>query len=133
MILKDKNIELITNLEENIGEVEFDYDRISEVVLNLLNNAIKFTEKGTITVSSKKSNDQIIISVADTGLGMKKDDISKLFQSFTQLKTKTSEKGTGLGLAICRKIIDLHKGKIWVESEEGKGSTFYFSFPINKS
>jgi signal transduction histidine kinase len=104
---------------------------INSVLLNLLSNAVKFTQQnGAITVSAKETVDQMIkISVKDTGMGMPKSMVEKLFI----LGEKTSRQGTdgelstGLGLLLCKEFIDKNGGKIWVESEEGTGSTFYFT------
>jgi signal transduction histidine kinase len=111
----------------------FDDGRIRQVVRNLINNAGKFTlPGGTITVSAKKVGDSLQVDVSDTGRGIRKEHISKLFQPFFQVKEsyKMKEKGRGLGLSICKGIIEAHGGKIWVESTYGKGSKFHFSLPI---
>ncbi len=106
-------------------------ERIMQVLVNLISNAIKFTHHGGITISTKKHNDEIIISVKDTGIGINPEDIPMLFNFFTQLKHSKSNNsgGSGLGLAISKKIIDNHQGKIWVNSIPNEGSTFYFSLP----
>ncbi|MFH1288004.1 MAG: PAS domain S-box protein, partial [bacterium] len=131
--LKDKSIEISTKLEDNLPEVIFDRDKISQVLTNLINNAIKFTDKGIITVATEKGENVVQVSVKDTGIGIKEDDINKLFQNFSQISTGKGRKtgSTGLGLAISKKIIEQHGGKIWVESEFGKGSTFIFTLPIS--
>lgn len=132
---ESKGLKIDIDLDNNIKEFSFDKDKIIEVVVNLVNNAIKFTEKGKITMSSSVDKKDIIIGVADTGSGIKKEDISKLFKSFKQLEQINERKtgGTGLGLAISKKIVKKHKGEMWVESEHGKGSTFYFSLPYKHS
>ena len=96
----------------------------------MVNNAIKFTEKGGITIITSKGDNFIQVTVKDTGLGIKKEDMPKIFQQFTQLYGKTG--GTGLGLSICKQIIEAHGGKISVESEFGKGSAFHFIIPIKE-
>lgn len=129
-----KGLYIKKELDENVGKVNFDADRLTQVMDNLLNNAIKFTDKGGITVKTfKNSKDKVlIISVADTGEGIKDEDKPKLFQRFQQLGGVKNRKtgGTGLGLAICKQIIEKHGGKIWVESQSNKGAEFKFTLPI---
>lgn len=127
-----KGLKLIVNLDNNIPKVKFDKDKIIQVLHNLVNNAVSFTEKGNITIGTIYKENNVIVSVKDTGIGIKKEDIEKLFQPFGQLLgTKPRKVGsTGLGLAISKGIIEGHKGKIWVESEFGKGAIFYFTLPI---
>ncbi|MEI6845514.1 MAG: ATP-binding protein [Candidatus Firestonebacteria bacterium] len=126
-------------LEAIIGKflpkVKFDGDRITQVFINLLNNAIKFTDEGKITVITEKDGDYIRVSVIDTGIGIKKEDLHKLFGKFEQISTGNEREtgGTGLGLSICKEIIVNHKGRIWAESEWGKGTKFCFTLPIEKS
>ena len=104
-----------------------DKDRLSEVVWNLLDNATKFTEKGAISVASRKENSHISISVKDSGSGIDSDVLPKLFTKFV---TK-SEKGTGLGLYIAKSIIETHGGKMWAKNNnDGKGATFTFTLPL---
>jgi signal transduction histidine kinase len=104
-----------------------DKDRLSEVVWNLLDNATKFTEKGSISIASRKENNHITITVKDNGSGIDSDVLPKLFTKFV---TK-SEKGTGLGLYISKSIIEAHGGKIWAENNnDGKGATFTFTLPL---
>lgn len=133
-LMQSRGLELIIDLEEDIPEIEFDKDRITQVLTNLVNNAEKFTDKGSITIKTCKIENHVRVSVEDTGAGMKKEDIPKVFQRFEQLDTeaKRKVKGTGLGLAICKEIIERHEGKIWVESEYGEGSSFIFTIPIEK-
>jgi two-component system sensor histidine kinase/response regulator len=100
------------------------------IIRNLVNNAIKFTKnKGTVEVLSEDMGDFVCIAVKDNGIGISEQNLKKLFDresSFTTLGTEL-EKGTGLGLNLCKEFVELHGGKIWVESEEGKGSTFKFT------
>lgn len=123
-----KGIRFVIELDNNLPRVKFDKDKILQVLINLIGNAIKFTEEGNVTITSTQGNNFIRVSVEDTGPGIKEEDLPKLFQRFSQLKRKPG--GTGLGLAICREIIDMHKGKVEAESESGKGATFYFTLPI---
>ena len=121
------------NLEfdEDLPRLDFDKDKIIEVLVNLLNNAIKYTEKGSITITTSRIDKAIQVSVKDTGRGIEEEGMPKLFQRFSQLERQPG--GSGLGLAISREIIEAHKGKIWVESEFGKGSAFYFTLPIGET
>ena len=125
-----KGLELVFRPEDSLPLVKFDPDKIMQVVSNLLDNAIKFSTHGTVTLQSNLTKDGIRISVSDEGPGIQKEDFPKLFQSFSQLSSGEKRKGgTGLGLAISRKIMEAHGGKIDVESAYGHGSTFYFILP----
>lgn len=130
----------VTNNRQNL-RVEFPADlpctigddqRIHQVLLNLLSNAAKYSDPGdTITLAAKVSDDELLISVTDTGPGIPEDQLPKLFHKFSRLPGKERQvTGTGLGLVIARQIVEAHNGKIWVESEVSKGTTFYFSLPI---
>jgi signal transduction histidine kinase len=117
------------------AEAEYDGQKINQVLANLVGNAIKFTKKGEITISVKPEIERnyIQVSVKDTGPGIKEADIPRLFQKFQQLESATERiGGTGLGLAICREIINLHGGKIWVESIVDRGSEFNFIVPVQE-
>ena len=132
---REKGLELIFNQDMEIPEyLEGDPLRIGQILLNLTNNAIKFTEKGEIIVVTKlveKNEKDVTIrfEVQDTGIGLTEAQVGKLFQSFSQADTSTTRKygGTGLGLSISKKLSELMGGSIWVESEYGTGSTFYFT------
>lgn len=129
-LIKEKKLDFTLNLEKDLPRIRIDRDRIIQVLNNLINNAIKYTDKGGITISSKRGKRLIDISVEDTGCGIKENDLSKLFEPFTQINKKG---GAGLGLSICREIINAHKGKIWAESEFDKGSNFRFVLPAERS
>ncbi|MBA3011647.1 MAG: GAF domain-containing protein [Desulfobacula sp.] len=126
-----KELELGLNLPVTQVMVWTDQRRFEQVVLNLLSNSVKFTEKGRVEIDCWIENDQCILSVSDTGIGMQPDEIPNLFQPFHQIDTGLTRKheGTGLGLSICKKILDLMDGSIEVESQWGKGSTFSIRFP----
>ncbi|MBU0683422.1 MAG: PAS domain-containing protein, partial [Candidatus Omnitrophica bacterium] len=132
--MKDKNLKLRIESDEKLPNVIFDKDKIIQVITNLMNNAVKFTEKGGITVSTslETNGKNIKVSVKDTGQGIKEEEMHRLFQRFEQLEELESKRtgGTGLGLAISKEIIDAHKGKIWAESNWGKGSVFCFTLPV---
>ncbi len=135
-ILNDMAIEKNIDLQWSISEaliIVADKNMIKTVLRNLISNAIKFTHKyGNVNVGTKIDNNNIIVSVADNGIGMTKETINKLFRIDADLSTRgtENEKGTGLGLFLCKEFVEKHGGKIWVESEEGKGSIFSFSIPL---
>lgn len=129
-----KDIKLISNIEPNLQRVLIDKDRTLQILANLINNAIKFTpEEGTITVHALNDTDKrfIRVIIEDTGIGIKEDDKDKIFEKFKQADNIMTREagGTGLGLPICKNIIEHYGGKIWVESEVGKGSQFIFTLP----
>lgn len=133
-LTQQKKLYLNMVMPKQLPPVRGDFMRLSQVLTNLLNNAVKFTDKGGITVRARKSGDQVVVEVIDTGIGISKSDQRKLFRKFFQTQAgKRKPGGTGLGLAISKQIIKLHKGKIWVRSTPGKGSTFAFSLPIKRS
>lgn len=137
---QSKNVTLEKKVPAEILELEADPDKIEQVLMNLLGNALKFTPAGgKITIEVKlapkthsPSNPYVQISVKDTGPGIAPEDLKKLFQKFVQLEAGHSSGGTGLGLAISKEIVELHNGKIWVESELGKGTRFIFEIPQRK-
>ena len=113
----------------------FDEDRIIQVLVNLISNAIKFTTQGgRITIAAKRvtvtGTSFIQVSVADTGIGISPEDLPHVFEEFSQVGEPGKEEGTGLGLAICLRIVQAHDGRIWAESEPGKGTTFHFTLPL---
>lgn len=126
-----KNIEIIKDLDVDT-EILADYQMLHTIVRNLLSNAIKFTnEKGKVTISAQADKQSVLVSVADTGVGMKSSDTKKLFKidkSFSKPGTKM-ENGSGLGLILCKEFVKIHGGHIGVSSQEGLGSTFWFSLP----
>jgi len=136
-LIKDKPIELRQIVEPETPTVRADTIRVRQVMINLISNAAKFTEEGAITINvgshrTENGRKMVRISVTDTGSGISEKDQEKLFQAFSQVDASPTRKsgGTGLGLSICKQLINMHGGEIWVESEEGKGSTFHFSLPL---
>ena len=131
---KGVSLQLINVDKELVGSV--DIDMIKTVVRNLISNAIKFSfEGGTIEVSTSIEGNNVIVSVKDSGKGIKKEDQEKLLKANTHFTSygTNNEKGSGLGLMLCKDFVELHDGKLWFESEEGKGSTFLFSLKaLNK-
>ena len=140
-ILKEKAIkhgvamELDLDPSLSADTIEADERKLKQILFNLLSNAVKFTpEGGTVRLRAEKEGEFLKITVADTGIGIKQEDIGRLFHSFAQLESPYAKQyeGTGLGLALTKKLVELHGGKIWVESEEGKGSSFIFTIPARQ-
>ncbi|MGA1867387.1 MAG: ATP-binding protein [bacterium] len=129
-----KTIDFLLSLTDNLPLIRFDKDKIIQVLTNLINNAVKFTERGRIAIETRREKNIIQVSVCDTGGGIKKEDIPQIFEKFKQIAMSKGRNsgGTGLGLAICKEIIERHKGKIWAESECGKGTTVHFVLPIKE-
>ncbi|MFZ2098119.1 MAG: ATP-binding protein [Anaerolineales bacterium] len=116
---------------EDLPPVLVDSARIQQVLVNLLHNAIKFTSSGgQVTMSAMQQGQVVRFAVADTGVGIDADDLPRIFERFYKVDRSRATSGTGLGLAIARHLVETHGGRIWVESEVGKGSTFYFTIPI---
>ena len=129
---KDKNIKITTNVSK-MPPIEMDPDRVSQVLRNLLHNAVKFSSKNSeIEITVIPKGNHILFSVKDQGIGLSPKDQIRVFEPFYQSEDTMirEHEGTGLGLAICRGIVESQKGKIWVESTLGKGSTFFFTFPV---
>ncbi len=133
-VIEKKGLDFKAELDKKLPKVKFDKDRIIQVLTNLVNNAVKFTEKGNIKIVTEQGNNIIKVSVKDTGIGIKEEDLSRLFEKYEQLNTGVTRKtgGTGLGLSICKDIMEKHGGKIWVESKFGEGSAFCFVLPIKE-
>jgi PAS domain S-box-containing protein len=128
-LAKEKGLELVCDLKSDLSNVVCDKDKIAQVLVNFIDNAVKFTNQGSVSVKSETRDDSILVSVCDEGIGIKVEDQLKIFENFAQLPTKSKKEGSGLGLAICKKIVEGHGGVIGVNSEYGKGSTFYFKLP----
>lgn len=145
--IKRKNLRIKKHLAPNLPNIIIDKDRIFEVIANLLDNALKFTpEYGVITITTQifKSNKQtefppnlisnqkyLKFTISDTGPGISKKNLPRIFQKFERLETENKPGGVGLGLAIAKNIVELHNGKIWVTSQKRKGATFHFVIPIS--
>lgn len=132
ILAKEKGLDFIVNFDEDKLITKFDRDRIVQVVTNLLGNAIKFTDKGSVSISVKREDGFAHVIVQDTGYGIKTEEIPRLFKFFEQLEPGSGKKksGTGLGLAISKEIVFAHNGTIWAESKPGKGSVFHFTLPL---
>lgn len=131
---EDKKYELVRDYPINSVWIEIDTDKMTQVIDNILNNAIKYSpDGGKITVSMKTTDDQMILSISDQGLGIPKEDLPKIFDRFYRVDKARSraQGGTGLGLAIAKEIIKQHNGFIWAKSEYGKGSTFTIVLPYD--
>jgi signal transduction histidine kinase len=132
--IKCKDLDFVLKLEDNLPKVKSDGDKITQVLTNMVSNAIKFTEKGNITITARERENVIQVSVSDTGCGIRKEDLPRVFHEFEQLEQGGDRKtgGAGLGLAISKAIIEQHRGKICVESEYAKGTTFHFVLLIKE-
>ena len=128
----DKKLALKAEVSPGLPLGRGDERRLTQVLLNLVGNAIKFTDAGEVMISADASNGAFKVSVRDTGAGISTADQAKLFREFQQADNSITRKkgGTGLGLAISKRIIDMHGGQIWVESIVGQGSTFAFTLPV---
>ncbi len=132
-LLDQKGLALIKDIATDLPVLTGDRDRLVQVVINLISNAVKFTDNGSVTCRATAANGEILVSVVDTGVGITLDDQPKVFERFKQVGDTLTDKpkGTGLGLPICREIVEHHGGRIWVESVIGKGSTFSFAIPAS--
>ncbi len=129
----EKGISINSRLRNGIPLIDFDKNKIEQLLNNLISNAIKYSYPNTeINIEVEKEGDFVLTKVIDQGQGIPEDELPNIFKAFQRASTRPTagEKSTGLGLAIAKKIVEGHKGKIWVESEVGKGSTFYFKLPI---
>jgi two-component system OmpR family sensor kinase len=132
VIARGKNISLRTDITEGLPEIEADGRRMEQAVANLLDNALNHTPSGgTVTIAVSPDKDGVLVSVADTGEGIPAEHLPYIFERFYRVDDARSRKtgGAGLGLAIAKQMVELHGGRIWVESEAGKGSKFSFTLP----
>jgi signal transduction histidine kinase/DNA-binding response OmpR family regulator len=137
-LVKEKPIDLRTDIQEGLPLVQADSIRVRQILLNLVSNSAKFTDQGYIEVSAhlieESEEPEVLVAVADTGTGISLIDQAKLFEPFSQVDASPTRKtgGTGLGLSICRHLVELHGGTIWVESTPAEGSVFYFTLPVTQ-
>ncbi|MGA7243101.1 MAG: GAF domain-containing protein [Terracidiphilus sp.] len=131
-LFEAKKLNLERDIEPDLPVVTGDQDRLIQVVINLISNAVKFTDDGSIKCSARRDNGDLVVSVTDSGIGIAPADQPKVFEKFKQVGDTLTDKpkGTGLGLPICKEIVEYHGGQIWVESRPGRGSTFSFTLPI---
>ena len=129
-----KKVTFIKEFDPQIEFIEADKQRLKQIFFNLLSNAVKFSKKegGTVTIATKKEGNMARISVSDTGIGIREEDLKRLFRDFEQIDSGMGRKygGTGLGLAISKRLVELHGGKIKVESKFGIWTSFIFLLPI---
>ncbi len=132
LLAANKHIGLKVEMPNELPQGRGDERRLTQVLLNLVGNAIKFTDKGEVVIAASVSNGSFTVAVRDTGPGISKSDQGKIFEEFQQADNSTTKAkgGTGLGLAIARRIMELHGGRLWVELEVGSGSTFIFTLPV---
>ena len=134
-LFESNGLQLVCEIEPGLPQIVGDRNRLLQVLINLISNAVKFSESGYVTCRVKQGNDGVCISVIDTGIGIAPEDQPKVFEKFRQVGDTLTDKpkGTGLGLPICKQIVDHHGGRIWVESEPGNGSIFSFIIPTYTS
>jgi len=133
-LAEKKKLALSARISPDVGEMINDRRRFEQILINLINNGLKFTEKGGVSLHCVVDDKKLVVTVTDTGIGIKADNICDLFQTFRQLDTglARSHEGTGLGLSICRRLVEMMGGQIWVESQWGVGSVFTFTLPVSK-
>ncbi len=130
-LVQEKDLELILDISDDVGNITADRTRLRQVLWNIMGNAIKFTEKGSVTLSMQTNGDMLRVAIRDTGIGIKPEDIAVVFEQFRQVdgSLNRSVGGTGLGMPITKKLIEIHGGEIGVDSVSGQGSTFWFTIP----
>jgi signal transduction histidine kinase len=132
-----RNMPLRSQIENELPTLWVDSRRLNQVLSNLLSNSFKFSDDGAVIEVGARhgGGNEVVVWVKDMGIGIPSDEIGQIFKKYRQLSSgrNLSHKGTGLGLVICKRIVEAHGGRIWAESEDGKGATFFFSLPINGS
>jgi signal transduction histidine kinase len=131
---EEKGLSLTTDVAPGVGSMVSDRLRVRQILINLANNAVKFTDEGEVQITCRLSNGHVVTSVRDTGIGIRAEDVPHLFESFRQLDTGAARRaeGTGLGLSISKKLAEMLGGRIQVESEWGVGSTFTVVLPLRQ-
>jgi signal transduction histidine kinase len=125
-----QGIGLIVATDDSVGGMEGDERKVKQILFNLLSNAVKFTPSGgKVTLAARATEEQVVIAVQDTGIGIDADEMDKIFEEFYQVGASRTQEGTGLGLALTRRLVELHDGQLTVESEPGVGSTFTVTMP----
>ncbi|MDR1133106.1 MAG: response regulator [Synergistaceae bacterium] len=134
-MIKGKELSLVNEIDDSMPRVRADENRMQQILYNLIGNAVKFTEKGRVTVSARIVGDMAAVSVEDTGIGIAEDKVDRIFESFEQADGSTAREygGTGLGLSITKKIVELHGGTISVEPRPGQGTRFTFTVPVSQA
>jgi signal transduction histidine kinase len=128
----DKGLQFTAEAPDGLPRAWGDGKRLTQCLMNLAGNALKFTREGRVDISVRQEGEQLVYQVSDTGIGIPKDQLDQVFAEFRQVDATITREfgGSGLGLSITKKFVELHGGRIWVESELGHGSTFYFSIPL---
>jgi signal transduction histidine kinase len=131
-LAEKKGLTLVASVAPKVRGIVSDGRRVEQILINLVNNAVKFTEKGEVRIECEVSGGRLVTRVVDTGIGIKPEDMGVLFEAFQQIDTGLSRRheGTGLGLSICKKLVEMLGGEIWAESKWGVGSTFTFTLPM---
>lgn len=134
-IAQTKKLTISADIAPEVGELLNDHRRFEQILINLINNGLKFTEKGGVRVACAVEENELVVRVRDTGIGIKPEDMGALFQAFRQIDAglTRNHEGTGLGLSICKRLVEKMGGRIWAESEWGAGSVFAFALPISRS
>jgi two-component system phosphate regulon sensor histidine kinase PhoR len=128
------HLKLDVKCEDGLSNIKADKNRLEQVLVNLVHNAVKFTKPGgSITLSAEPVPGGVRCVVRDTGVGIPSESLSRIFERFYRVDSSRTGSGTGLGLSISKHIVEAHGGKIWAESEEGRGSVFYFEIPIDQN
>ena len=130
-LIADRPIKLINHVPDNLSAVQADEHRLLQIFHNLLDNAVKFTQGGSVTIDAKSMGDKICVTVTDTGIGIPQESYEEIFSAFRQIEGDSERRygGIGIGLSIVRQLVELHGGKIWLESHQGEGSSFNFTLP----
>ena len=133
VLADEKGLDFTTTVEDDLPAAVGDSQRIIQCLMNLVGNALKFTSAGRVSIVVERRGDMLLYRVADTGIGIPEDQREGIFDEFRQADATVSRDfgGTGLGLSITKKFVELHGGRIWVESDAGKGSTFSFTVPLH--
>lgn len=133
-LAEKKGLALTVSISPEVGQLTGDRRRVEQILINLLNNAVKFTERGGVHVESAAEEGVLVTRVIDTGIGIQQKDMDTIFKPFRQVDMGITRQyeGTGLGLSICKRLVETMGGRIWVESEWGKGSTFAFALPLER-
>jgi len=133
-LFRDKNLNLDVQLSNDLPVLWVDPSRLRQVLINLLANAVRFTDEGGVCIKARVDERDITFSVADTGAGMSPEELPRVFDEFYQAgESRRSGRGSGLGLAISKRFVEMHGGNMWVESQKGEGTTFFFSLPLTQN
>jgi signal transduction histidine kinase len=130
-LLKDKPVQFVQDIAADLPQISGDKRRIRQILLNLLSNAAKFTDEGSVTLRVNRQADEVLFSVVDTGPGIAPEDHALIFEPFQQTETGIQQaSGTGLGLPISKRLVEAHGGRMWLTSEPGAGAAFFVALPV---